>query len=116
MIHVHACIYFAPFSLSCVYLHQNAHANNLIKTSKRNSLSIETENKYLYIYFNMPCLQNWDPRSAIKAWLNEKIRRDRSNIIEKKATQQPHFKGIFENVIDENDSNEQKLTNFTRKF
>lgn len=32
-------------------------ANNLIKTPLRNRLSVETENKYLHIYFNMPVLE-----------------------------------------------------------
>jgi hypothetical protein len=33
-----------------------------LKTSKRSSLSVETENEYLYVYHNMPPLMEWDPR------------------------------------------------------
>lgn len=92
-------------------------ANNLIKTSKRNRLLIETENKYLYIYFNMPSLENWNPRPAIKTWMTAKQRRDNSNVIDRKATHAPYFKGIFENAQNENDDSANvKLVDKTRKF
>lgn len=92
-------------------------ANNLLKTAKRNELLIETENKYLYVYFNMPSLQNWNSRPAIKAWMTEKTRRDRSNVIDHKATQAPHFKGIFENTQNETDAqSDNKKVDSKRKF
>lgn len=91
-------------------------ANNLLKTAKRSCLLIATENKYLHVYFNMPSLQNWDPRSAMKLWLADKIRRDRSNIIDKKATKSPYYKGIFENAENESDSIDDKHVDLKRKF
>ena len=64
----------------------------------------------------MPSLQNWNPRPAINLWANGKMRRDRSNVIEQKATNAPHFKGIFEKTQDETDSNVEKQSDFKRKF
>lgn len=87
-------IYIAtPHSADC---ERCISANNRIKTPLRNRISLETEIKYLYVHFNMPTLEQWEPRPTIKYWMNEKERRDRSNTIENKAKQAPHFKGIFE--------------------
>lgn len=91
--------------------------NNLIKTPLRNSVSIETENKYLFVYFNMPVLEKWNPRKAIKLWMNAKQRKDHSNVIERKATHASHFKGIFEAAHEDEksksaDSNEIKSKSF----
>lgn len=36
-------------------------SNNLLKTAFRSSLSVDTENKYLFIYYKMPPLENWNP-------------------------------------------------------
>ena len=44
-------------------------ACNLLKTSTRNRLNVKTQNLYLYIHFNMPTLEDWDPRSCIVNWL-----------------------------------------------
>lgn len=71
-------------------------ANNRIKTPSRSRILLETEVRYLYIHFNMPSLEARDPRPAIKLWMDEKVRRDRSTIIDAKSTQQPYFKGTFE--------------------
>lgn len=68
------------------------------------------------VFFNMPSLQKWEPRTAIKLWMNEKHRRDCSNVIEKKATKAPYFKGIFENVPDETNSDAKQPVNVVRKF
>lgn len=76
-------------------------ANNLLKTPLRNSVSLETEVKYLYVHFNMPALENWDPRLAIKLWMEEKQRKDFSSVMERKATYAPYFKGIFKNAQEE---------------
>lgn len=84
-------------------------ANNLIKTTLRNAISIETENKYLYIYFNMPTLESWDPRPAIHMWMNDKNRKDRSNIIQGKSTHAPYFKGIFEAIEKETTTNDEQI-------
>lgn len=85
-------------------------ANNLIKTPLRNSLLIKTEIKYLYVYFNMPTLESWNPRPAIKLWMDKKQRKDYSNVIERKATNAEHFKGIFNAAHEDQatNTNEQK--------
>ncbi len=70
--------------------------NNLLKTSLRNSMTLQTENLYMFINENMPPLEKWEPRSAVLSWLNDKNRRERETT---KAKQQAWFKGIF---FDEN--------------
>lgn len=77
--------------------------NNILKSSRRCSLDIETENLYLYVYFNMPSLIKWDPRPAVIHWLESKKRRDRSP---QKATDQEWFKGIFEQSVTSRKVNE----------
>lgn len=73
-------------------------SNNLIKTNLRSSLDLQTENRYLFIHFNLPSLVNWNPRKAVIHWINKKNRREHNVTIDnhkRKATQQRHFKGIF---------------------
>lgn len=41
-------------------------ANNNLKTNERANLTISTENCYLYIHFNMPTLQKWEVRPALR--------------------------------------------------
>lgn len=41
-------------------------ADNILKTKLRSRLSIETENKYIYIRINMPVLSEWNPTAAQK--------------------------------------------------
>lgn len=80
-------------------------ANNLVKTPLRNAVLVETESKYLHVHFNMPTLEDWNPRQAINMWLNEKQRREHSNLIPKKATNAPYFKGIFNGAhVDRSDT------------
>lgn len=67
--------------------------NNILKTEKRSLLSIQTENLYLYVYFNMPPLESWDPRPAITKWIKMKDRRTRDH---SKAKEQSWYTGIFE--------------------
>lgn len=71
-------------------------ANNLLKTKLRSKLSIETENKYMYIHTNMPDLCEWNPTAAAKWFLDEKNRRNRdvttTNVSSRRQT---HFKGVF---------------------
>lgn len=45
----------SPNSADC---ERTVSANNSLKTNKRSSLSIETENKYLYVHFNASPLEN----------------------------------------------------------
>lgn len=67
-------------------------ANNLLKTSQRSNLSLDTENYYLYVHFNMPALEKWSPMPAITAWLNETSRRDpKISISSGKAKHQLYF-------------------------
>lgn len=90
MSRIHACTPHSADVERCIS------ANNMIKTPLRNSISIETENKYLFVYFNMPVLEKWNAKKALKLWMNEKQRKDYSNVIERKAKNASHFKGIFE--------------------
>lgn len=79
-------------------------ANNNLKTKKRMSLLVETENGYLYIHFNMPPLEKWNPRSAVSKYLSELNRRQSHQTVETtKTTKQPYFKHIFEDASDEED-------------
>lgn len=86
------------------------HANNLLKTSIRNSLLLETENRYMHVYFNMPTLESWNPRNAITTWFSLNDRREHKDIMLKGTVQkQRHFKGIFEldNEASDDDNDEQ---------
>ena len=46
-------------------------------------MSLETENKYMFIDYNMPPLNLWKPRKAILLWLKEKDRRVHENLMQK---------------------------------
>lgn len=71
-------------------------ANNLLKTQQRSSVHIESENKYLYIHFNMPALEKWNPKQAVLKWLTDKKRRNPDILNSGKTIQQEYFKGVFE--------------------
>lgn len=82
-------------------------SNNLLKTAFRGSLSVDTENKYLFIYYNMPSLENWNPRKAITLWLSEKNRRKHTDLLQKETyTKSTWFKGIFENATKESENDQ----------
>lgn len=84
-------------------------ANNLLKTSLRSKLALTTENQYLYIYFNMTELENWNPMSAIKKWISA-TRRNRTNTTETSTTKrQKYFKGGFENCNDDSDESDSEI-------
>lgn len=71
-------------------------ANNLLKTKLRSSISIETENKYMYIHANMPDLAQWNPTAAAKLFVEEKVRRHRDATPANETTRQrDHYKGVF---------------------
>lgn len=71
-------------------------ANNLFKTAFRNRLNLATENKYMYVYFNMPPLEMWNPREAVVAWINAKNRREHVDLLQKEtARNKSYFRGIF---------------------
>lgn len=83
-------------------------ANNLLKTAFRNRLHLQTENKYMFIYFNMPPLERWETRTAIAIWLNDKQRREHTDLISKDtARKQTDFSGIFEAAAMDGDSDEE---------
>jgi len=67
-------------------------SSNALKTCERSRMSVETENLYLYIHYNMPPLEAFDPREAVMIWLSSKARRNKSH---DKAKFQVHFKGVF---------------------
>lgn len=86
-------------------------ANNLLKTKLRSRLSIETENKYMFIHTNMPNLAEWNPTTAAKMFMDEKNRRNRNMSVTNETTKrQTVFKGVFSEASvcndddDENDS------------
>lgn len=82
-------------------------ANNLFKTAFRTRLNLETENNYMFVYFNMPCLELWSPREAILSWLKAKDRREHSNLLHKEtAKNQSYYKGIFEMAGESDDDEE----------
>lgn len=72
--------------------------NNLLKTNIRSSLALATENENLYLHFNMPALELWDPRSAIIKWIFTS-RRSRSppTTGSRTSEKQAFYRGVFEN-------------------
>lgn len=87
-------------------------ANNLLKTAFRNRLNLTTENKYMYIYFNMPSMEKWHPNNAILIWLNDKKRRAHTDVIQKdSAKKNSWFKGTFELAsVSNSDDEEEDVT------
>lgn len=94
---IYAC---TPHSADC---ERAISANNCLKTNKRRCPSIETENYYLYVHFNMPPLENFDPKPAVVKWLSDVNRRQSvKSMSTAKTTTQPYFKHILKNAL-END-------------
>lgn len=90
-------------------------AANLVKTAFRTSLNLDTENKYMYVYFNMPPLETWNPRGAITIWLNDKNRREHKDLLQKDtAKKKPYFKGIFQSVTESDDDDDDDEDNSMR--
>ncbi|CAB4039604.1 Hypothetical predicted protein [Paramuricea clavata] len=63
-----------------------------LKSSGRSRMLLETENLNLYVHYNMPSLDQWDPKPAVMSWMNEIAHRARDC---PKRKQQQYFKGIF---------------------
>jgi hypothetical protein len=89
--------------------------NNLLKTSLRASLKLDTENSYLFVHHNLPPTATWDPRLAVLKWLTMTSHRDKTH---KKAKYQSYFRHVFseaheqESVCDEPDEDlDQKEAN-----
>lgn len=66
--------------------------SNILKSPERSRMTVETENYHLYIHFNMPALDEWNPRPAVLRWIQEKDRRTRECL---KASHQTWFRGVF---------------------
>lgn len=78
-------------------------ANNLLKTNLRSSIDLKTENKYLFIHFNLPPLIEWNPRKCVIHWINKKVRREHILSIgdkKRKTTKQRYFAGVFAKIDD----------------
>jgi hypothetical protein len=90
--------------------------SNILKSSDRQSLIVETENEYLFVHFNMPPLTLWDPRPATLLWINSSNRRLRET---SKAREQGWFKGIIDQSLNsqvlQNDILEEEDTNHSKK-
>lgn len=66
-------------------------------------MSVETENKFLYIRTNMPNISQWNPIAAAKYFINERVRRklDKKQSSGKETIKrQNYFKGIFAEAKD----------------
>lgn len=84
-------------------------ANNLLKTDKRTQFKLETENKYLFIYFNMPAVVDWNPERAVAHWINAKHRRVHNLTVENemiKNKKRRYFKGTFGDSCDDEETEE----------
>ncbi|KAF0703482.1 Uncharacterized protein FWK35_00036588, partial [Aphis craccivora] len=67
----------------------------------------------LFIHFNMPTLQNWDPRPAIQIWLNQNERRIKDT---PKAKEQEWFNGIFMEATKRKSEEQTELKTKKRMF
>lgn len=84
-------------------------ANNLLKTDRRTSLKLETENNYLFVHFNMPPVLSWEPERAVVHWINAKQRRVHNLVAEtetRKSKKRKYFNGVF-HCIDTEDTDDE---------
>jgi hypothetical protein len=56
------------------------------------SVALKSENLNLYVHYNMPPLDQWDPKPAVMSWMNERAHCTRDY---PKGKQQQYSKGIF---------------------
>ena len=59
---------------------------NLMTTPPRNSLDIKTRNLDLFMYYNLPSLDQFDPRPVVTKWLKKKGKASQRNT-ESKGTE-----------------------------
>lgn len=86
--------------------------DNKLKTNLRSSMSLITENKYLYLHTNMPCLNEFDPRPAIDNWFATVERRNRT-INSGTVSETKYLKSIYaSNDGSEDDEPTEKLLKF----
>lgn len=64
----------------------------------------------------MPSAETWNLKMAIDSFITFKKRKDSSNIIERKPTCVPYFKGVFPTLGQEEDCSVSKPINVTKKF
>lgn len=92
-------------------------ANNSLKTNERNRICLVTENKYMFVHYNMPVLENWNPRKAVIHFLKEKNRRVNEISIQKeKLKQQSFYRGVFENADKTENDHYKQASNDNIKF
>lgn len=72
-------------------------ASNLLKSPMRSRMSLETENMYLFINYNLPPLYDWNPKEAVHIWLTKKKHRV---IMRIKGKKQNYFNGLFKEADD----------------
>ena len=78
-----------------------------LKCTSRSRMLLETENLNLYVHYNMPPLDKWNPKPAVICWMNE---RERRNLDRPKGKQQQYFKGIFSGASHSSLTSEETLT------
>lgn len=78
-----------------------------LKSITRSSLSVESENEYLFVHHNMPPLIEWKPQAAVLLWLKKREHRLRDT---PKATDQDWFNGIFHGNSSESTDNKEIQT------
>lgn len=83
-------------------------ANNQLKTAVRNRLLVQTENKYLFVYFNMPAIDQWNPRKAVTKWINQKKHRSHDLMEKGTACKQRYYKGVFSAAKNETPSDDEE--------
>ena len=63
-----------------------------LKSSGRSLMLLDNENLNLYVHYNMPPLDQWDPKPAVMSWMNERAHCTRDC---PKGKQQQYSKRIF---------------------
>ena len=72
---------------------------------------LETENLNLYVHYNMPTVEEWDPSPAVEIWITSRSRRYRDR---PKGRKQTYFKGIFLQSYEESNDQDQPTRKRTR--
>ena len=67
-----------------------------LKSSGRSLMLLDNKNLNLYVHYNMPLLDQWDPKPAVMSWMNERAHCTRDC---PKGKQQQYSKGIFSKAL-----------------
>lgn len=72
-------------------------ADRRLKSRLRMGMCLETENKCMFVHYNMPDLADWNPAAATQLFMSEKNRRDRdiTSAAGSKSRAQEYFKGVY---------------------